>query len=568
MNNDRNNQSAWKRSVRKSGNSFGRALRFLAVFVILAAAAAAAQPVKAETPAAVTVKFEDIYESGEEFARIDGVDQAGNTLWHLETKHYPAAQLMQCSDIGICNDLYYYAEGGAVITLDLTNGSQVWKNEDFHGSSANGVFDEDGTLYLSGYYRPDLFVTDRAGRTICRKDKLTEDDQWPDSLWFEGDVLCVHYEFGGTVLRLNKSELFSDAEDADGTDAGTSGEKENGGEETELVPSSITASSELEPYYSALPPYPLYTYYGSYIDDGDLDTAWNEGVDGSGAGEYLELAFPAGTKLTGGIIYPGFYSTEELFYQNNAPALLEISSGGTAVTVDMGSSAQTWQAGFTGFDFRLEPEIVSDGTVRVTIREIRKGNTYDDTCISELHFYGFPAAGSAAETGKDTQGQAAVSEQELRKQFEEQITDTILYFLYDDYDYNGTYEAFVVTARPDSVWNDIYYIGGTVVKLTGDRQFGGYEFQDSANVRQRYMVDTGTQKFFIWENSAGGSGSTSYIFGVRNGAPYEPALSGKLQSFQKDGEQYVHYRSDFSQGFHDYIRTELGFDASAGEFTE
>ena len=111
-----------------------------------------------------------------EFARIDGVDQAGNTLWHLETKHYPAAQLMQCSDIGICNDLYYYAEGGAVITLDLTNGSQVWKNEDFHGSSANGVFDEDGTLYLSGYYRPDLFVTDRAGRTICRKDKLTEDD--------------------------------------------------------------------------------------------------------------------------------------------------------------------------------------------------------------------------------------------------------------------------------------------------------------------------------------------------------------------------------------------------------
>ena len=37
----------------------------------------------------------------------------------------------------------------------------------------------------------------------------------------------------------------------------------------------------------------------------------------------------------------------------------------------------------------------------------------------------------------------------------------------------------------------------------------------------------------------------SYVFGVRNNIPYEPAGAGTIQSFQKEGAEYVYYGNDF-----------------------
>ncbi len=182
----------------------------------------------------------------------------------------------------------------------------------------------------------------------------------------------------------------------------------SGAEPAVLTPLQITASSELEPYHSAIPPYPLFTYYASYVDDWDPDTAWNEGAPGSGTGEYLDLVYPEGTVLTGMLIYPGFYSTDELFYQNNAPTSLKISCGDVTETVSIGSYAEQWQNGFQGMYTDLETPIVCSGPVRVTIESIRTGNTYDDACISELHFYGYTAEqalenGQPEETAKPEQ---------------------------------------------------------------------------------------------------------------------------------------------------------------------
>lgn len=162
----------------------------------------------------------------------------------------------------------------------------------------------------------------------------------------------------------------------------------------------------------------------------------------------------------------------------------------------------------------------------------------------------------------------SISEGDMQRIFAEQISEPVLYFLYDDYDYDGTYEAMIATEQPGSVYSHIWFMNssGTITDLTGGREIYGYEFQDSANVRQRYLIDTGTQKFYVWENCAGGSGSLSYVFGVRGGIPYEPAISGVVQSFQKEGEEYVYYGNDFSNGFHEYPRIVMTYDAGSGEF--
>ena len=729
------------------------------------------------------VNFERNYTDGMEQAVITGYDGSGAVLWTVQTSSYPGTQLPNCCDVGIENGKYYYVEGGTVITLDLRDGSRIWENPEFRGSTCCHVMDENGTLFICGYYQPDLFVVDKDGRTISRTERFREGYNWPHQIELHDGILTIWYEQNGESLQVRVSDVAGSAADAEAPPAEaetSSAEAEtlSAGETVRLTPLSITATSELEPYNSSIPPYDLYTYYASYIDDGDLSTAWNEGVSGDGTGEYLELAYPAGTVLTGGVIWPGFYDTEELFYQNNAPTSLEISSGGVSAVVELGDSAAVWQAGFAGFSFEMDKEIVSDGIVRVTILGTRAGNTYDDTCISELDFTGREAEGQVSTAGgeivafgkntadpeaalywqvlaedensqllisrdvlsappyddenyypvwsesdmrswlngefyqnsfseeekamiRDTavtfatgmqedgtwgqetvtdkvfllntdeaemyfgsnearkarpaegaaglegigedgcaswwlddigfeqQGVAqvtaageidtygvgvnhllgvrpvmwvltgeaellpetgnvqpqpeaggaagndasadvpeSIAESDMQRIFSEQVTEPVLYFLYDDYDYDGTYEAMIATEQPGGVYARIWFMdsSGTVTDLTGGREIYGYEFQDSANVRQRYLIDTGTQKFYVWENCAGGSGSLSYVFGVREGVPYEPAISGTVQSFQKEGEEYVYYGNDFSNGFHEYPRIVLTYDAESGEF--
>ena len=120
------------------------------------------------------------------------------------------------------------------------------------------------------------------------------------------------------------------------------------------------------------------------ICDGDLSTAWVEGVYGHGCGEYVEFYYPAGTVVYGGTVWPGYWKTESLFYENNNPTRLRFESGGQQRELDLASIGNGYYEGYGGFVFSFDEPLVSDGTVRVVIETVREGWNYDDTCISEL----------------------------------------------------------------------------------------------------------------------------------------------------------------------------------------
>ena len=115
---------------------------------------------EAAAPQAATVTFERIYDQGTERAVLTGFTAAGEQLWQVSTATYDAAQLAQTSDIGVYAGVYYYAEGGTIRTLSLTDGSLIWENADFGGASVKHVMREDGMLFACGYLGPDLFVVD------------------------------------------------------------------------------------------------------------------------------------------------------------------------------------------------------------------------------------------------------------------------------------------------------------------------------------------------------------------------------------------------------------------------
>ncbi len=139
-----------------------------------------------------------------------------------------------------------------------------------------------------------------------------------------------------------------------------------------------------------------------------------------------------------------------------------------------------------------------------------------------------------------------------------------------DYDGDGRQEAFAILQEPDGElgtnWAHVYYISpnGYIVYMRGYTDAGAmYGF-----LRDDSPLSAGNQKFLLWELDAGGSASTTLLFGVKGGVPYEPEVSGGYMGFQQSGSGYTGTMSDFSKGYHDYIEHNFTFDAASGEFKE
>lgn len=122
--------------------------------------------------------------------------------------------------------------------------------------------------------------------------------------------------------------------------------------------------------------------------DGDLSSSWTEGVSGTGVGEYVEILLPEDVKVTGGIIYPGFLKNEDLFWKNAAPSVIEISAAGGSTTIDCAAFANSYSEACGGCYFWLGEELEHDGSIYVTVRGVRDGWKYTDTCFSELTLFG------------------------------------------------------------------------------------------------------------------------------------------------------------------------------------
>lgn len=161
-----------------------------------------------------------------------------------------------------------------------------------------------------------------------------------------------------------------------------------------LVPDRVAASSSQSDAYG--------NYVADYIKDGNLSTAWVEGASGDGIGEFVDFFYPAGTYITGGTIYPAYYKSQDVFEKNGGVTKFQLQSGSEIREVDCSSAAQSMVSG--GYTFQLDEGITCDGTLRVTIKEVRGGWKYSDTCISELSFVGTYGNGSSGGNGSGGNG--------------------------------------------------------------------------------------------------------------------------------------------------------------------
>lgn len=141
----------------------------------------------------------------------------------------------------------------------------------------------------------------------------------------------------------------------------------------------VSASSQLSPEGSI-------SYEPGLAIDGDPTTAWNEGSEGSGEGESLQLQLAQDSWVTALVLRNGYQQDEQTYFDNARASRLLVRFGdGSAFVVEVQdrSGAQV---------VRL-PDPVHTSTVTVEVLDAIPGEHYQDLAISEVSIRGWPAQG-------------------------------------------------------------------------------------------------------------------------------------------------------------------------------
>jgi len=145
-----------------------------------------------------------------------------------------------------------------------------------------------------------------------------------------------------------------------------------------ITPLKVTASS-------VLPQSPNYSYEAENASDGDVKTAWVEGVPGDGIGQSLFFRFQPETTLRELDIVNGFAHMHptlgDLYSLNNRVARIRIH-------FDDGVEEFSLSDNIKDFQKLKFVNVHKSGTAKVVILQVYKGTKWQDTSISEIKFSG------------------------------------------------------------------------------------------------------------------------------------------------------------------------------------
>ncbi len=126
------------------------------------------------------------------------------------------------------------------------------------------------------------------------------------------------------------------------------------------------------------------THYANRIFDGDTSTAWVEGSEGTGIGEYITITFDKKYCIEEFTINAGYQKTHDLYLKNSRPKEI------TLTFADSTSETHVLEDVDKAQSIELSCPVMTDEVV-ITINSVYPGTTYEDTAIAEIDFTAYPS---------------------------------------------------------------------------------------------------------------------------------------------------------------------------------
>jgi putative hemolysin len=136
------------------------------------------------------------------------------------------------------------------------------------------------------------------------------------------------------------------------------------------------------------------TYYGLSAIDGENETAWVEGANGSGIDEWIQFDFSEPITVTAISLNPGYDKDEAIFAQNHrvkSVTMTLIRANGSADKVTL-----TFEDARGLQQIELD-EPLTGRAVRFTIDEIYPSTNFDDAAIAEIQIWGIAGGDQTTE---------------------------------------------------------------------------------------------------------------------------------------------------------------------------
>ena len=137
---------------------------------------------------------------------------------------------------------------------------------------------------------------------------------------------------------------------------------------------------------------------------------------------------------------------------------------------------------------------------------------------------------------------------------------TIILWQYHDYDGNGTKEAFALVGADEYIANGLYFINSSCEVLLVKSSFNRADFMTGGSLECQ-------GKYFFWaELNAGGPGSDTLLWSVRDDQPFELDLScsGIIGFYEENGTYYT-WETEAVNG-RNYYKVELFYDPDTQQF--
>ncbi len=249
--------------------------------------------------------------------------------------------------------------------------------------------------------------------------------------------------------------------------------------------------------------------------DGNRETCWCEGADGTGAGQRLVIEFTQPVHLTE-VAFLNGYLKNETVYNNN----------GKIKSAELETEEGRFEVAFTDWQYQeIANDLYSDRFpfeepvetqfLSVMILDAQEGAKYEDTCLTELAMWGYVEEAKQAE---NTAVDDATLYNNLRVQVADAYGSDCEYALYD-MDHDGTVELIVSWGTCDADWTN------TVYTVTGNGQL--VEVGAFYGAVSLYAAENGDGIYSVYGHS--GYQQVEWVTKKGDALSVETILSGEIE---------------------------------------
>jgi outer membrane protein assembly factor BamB len=156
----------------------------------------------ATTVTTIKQTYQQNSSTSKQMSTLKGYSKSKKLIWTYKTEWVIQTELENISPYFKNGNFVYIVADGKVIALDLNTGKVKWKTKNIAGASIHYAFDKKGTLYIGGFYGPDIVAINKKGKVLWTvKDASKGKTYWPIEINLLTDKIEIIYD---TNTRYNE----------------------------------------------------------------------------------------------------------------------------------------------------------------------------------------------------------------------------------------------------------------------------------------------------------------------------------------------------------------------------